>query len=57
VAADARRAALACVAWALGLGLAGLLGSLPLVGADFWRLFLFHQMLAITVRALERRAG
>jgi hypothetical protein len=33
--------------WALGLGLAGLLASLPLVGADFWRLFLFHQMLAI----------
>lgn len=35
------------LAWALGAGLAGLLLSLPLVGLDFWRLYLFDQLLAI----------
>jgi Glycosyltransferase family 87 len=33
--------------WALGVGLAGLLLSLPLLGLDFWRLYLFDQLLAI----------
>ena len=35
------------LAWTLGVGLAGLLLSLPLLGLDFWRLYLFHQIPAI----------
>ncbi len=35
------------LAWTLGVGLAGLLLSLPLLGLDFWRLYLFDQLLAI----------
>jgi hypothetical protein len=35
------------LAWALGVGMGGLLLSLPLLGLDFWRLYLFDQLLAI----------
>src|SRR6478672_10253328 len=35
------------LAWTLVVGLAGLLLSLPLLGLDFWRLYLFDQLLAI----------
>jgi hypothetical protein len=33
--------------WTIGVGLAGLLLSLPLVGFEFWRVYLFDQLLAI----------
>jgi hypothetical protein len=35
------------LAWAAGLGAAGLLLSLPLFGLDFWRLYLLEQLGAI----------
>jgi hypothetical protein len=35
------------LAWAVGLGIAGLLLSLPLFGLDFWRLYLLEQLGAI----------